>query len=60
MSNTPRGYETGLWFWVQPHCKCGWIGTEVTLTHDREDMDHLEASLAELAEHRSSLHGSSE
>ena len=45
--------ETGLWFWVQPHCKCGWIGEE------QSDLttESVRGALRQLGEHRETMHG---
>lgn len=39
--------KPGIWIWVQPHCECGWIGTEV----DEFTLETLESVFQELRNH---------
>ena len=45
--------ETGFWFWIQPHCRCGWIGVE----QSDFTLESMLAATRELAEHRETMHG---
>lgn len=39
--------KPGIWIWAQPHCECGWIGTEV----DEFTLENLESVVQELLNH---------